>query len=186
MSDPPVTDTDPFAGFQATLDRIREQLDAVDRMEQWLTKVCSDVAELKCAYITRNKLAQLPVAPGTGVILCTTAHSAALMPVNADNAVEDGIVTRLTWGERIELEDKNEDRDSSMDRPRGDKVRLTKVHQSTEEFLRAAFTSVSNADQRQLRQRFIIPDTPFTAAPRLDKVMAAECSKNISPPTLLS
>ena len=59
-----------------------------------------------------------------------------------------------------------------MDRPGGNKVCLTKVHQSTEEFLRAAFTSVSNADRRQLRQRFIVLDTPFTAAPRLDKVMA--------------
>ena len=79
----------------------------------------------------------------------------------------------------MELEDENEDRDSSMDPPGGDKVRLTKVHQSTEEFLRAAFTSVSNVDRRQLRHRFIVPDTPFTAAPRLDKVMAAECSKNL-------
>ena len=53
------------------------------------------------------------------------------------------------------------------------------VHKSTEEFLRTAFTSVSNADRRQLQQRFIVPDTPFTAAPQLDKVMAAECSKNL-------
>ena len=179
MSDPPATDTDPFAGFQATLDRIGERLDAVDRMEQRLTEVCSDVEELKRGNIARNQAAQLPVAPGTGVVQSTTAHSAALTPVNADNADEDGIVTRLTWGERMELEDENEDRDSSMDRPGGDKVCLTKVHQSTEEFLRAAFTSVSNVDRRQLRQRFIVPDTPFTAAPRLDKVMATECSKNL-------
>ena len=145
MSDPPATDTDLFAGFQATLDRttVGKRLDAVDRMEQRLTEVCSDVDELKRGYIARNQAAQLPVAPGTGVVQSTTAHSAALTPVNADN--EDGIVTRLTWGERMELEDENEDRNSSMDRPGGDKVRLTKVHQPTEEFLRAAFTSVSNA-----------------------------------------
>ena len=39
MSDPPVTDPGPFARFQATLDRLGERLDAVDRMEQWLTEV---------------------------------------------------------------------------------------------------------------------------------------------------
>ena len=111
----------------------------------------------------------------------TTAHSAAFTPVtnSSDNADEERIVTRLTWGERMELEDEMEDRDGSMDRPGSDKVRLTQVHKSTEEFLHTAFTSVSNADRRQLRQRFIVPDTPFTAAPRLDKVMAAECSKNL-------
>ena len=111
----------------------------------------------------------------------TTARSAAFTPVtnSSDNVDEERIVTRLTWGEQMELEDKTEDRDGSMDCSGSDKVRLTQVHKSTEEFLRTAFTSVSNADRRQLRQRFIVPDTPFTAAPRLDKVMAAECSKNL-------
>ena len=79
----------------------------------------------------------------------------------------------------MELEDETEDRDGSMDRPGSDKVRLTQVHKTTEEFLRTAFTLVSNADRRQFRQRFIVPDTSFTAAPQLDKVMAAECSKNL-------
>ena len=108
----------------------------------------------------------------------TTAHSAALMPLNADNANKDGIITRLIWGKCMELEDKTEDRDSFMDHPAGDKVQ---VHKSTEEFLYniMALTSVSNANQRQLWQCFIVPGTPFTAAPRLDKVMAAECSKNL-------
>ena len=39
-----------------------------------------------------------------------------------------------------------------------------------------ALTSVSYADRRQLRQHFIIPDTPFTAVPQLDKEMVTECS----------
>ena len=59
------------------------------------------------------------------------------------------------------------------------KVCLTQIHMSTEEFLRKVFTSVCNADRRQLQQRFIVPDTHFTAAPQLDKVMATECSKNL-------
>ena len=179
MSDPSATDPDPFAGFQATLDHIGEGLDAVDRIEQRLTEVCSDVDELKRGYIAHNQAAQLPVAPGIGMVPSTTAHSTALTPVNNDNANEDGIITRLTWGKHMELEDENEDCNSSMDRPGDDKVRLTQVHQSTKEFLRAAFTSISNADRRQFRQRLIVPDTAFTAAPLLDKVMAAECSKNL-------
>ena len=40
-------------------------------------------------------------------------------------------------------------------------------------------TTVSNADQRQFWQHFIVPDTTFTATPRLDKVMGVECSKNL-------
>ena len=37
---------------------------------------------------------------------------------------------------------------------------------------------MNNADRRQLQQQFIVPDATFTASPRLDKVMAAECSKS--------
>ncbi len=80
----------------------------------------------------------------------------------------------------MELEDKVEGQgDSPVDRPGDDKVRLTQVHKSTEDFLHKAFTPVSNTDQRQLRQQFIVPDTPFTTAPRLDKVITVECSKSL-------
>ena len=72
-------------------------------------------------------------------------------------------------GERMELEDETEDCDGSMDRPGSDKVCLTQVYKSTEEFLRKVYTSVSNADRRQLRQCFIVLDTPFSATTRLDK-----------------
>ena len=53
------------------------------------------------------------------------------------------------------------------------------MHKSTEDFLCKAFTPVSNTDRRQLWQQFIVPDMLFTTTPRLDKVMAAECSKSL-------
>ena len=80
----------------------------------------------------------------------------------------------------MELEDEVEGQgDSPVDCTGGDKVCLTQVHKSTEDFLCKAFTAVSNTDRRQIRQEFIVPDTPFTTAPRLDKVMAVECSKSL-------
>ena len=66
-----------------------------------------------------------------------------------------------------------------MDRPGGNKIHLTQVHKSTEDFLSTAFTPVSNPEWRQLRQQFIVLDTPFITALQLDKVMAAECSKSL-------
>ena len=101
MSDPSATDTDPFVGFQASLDHIGKRLKAVDRMEKQLTEVCSDGDELKRRYTARNQAAELPVASVSGMLPSTTAHSAAFTPVanSSDNADEEGIVTRLTWGE---------------------------------------------------------------------------------------
>ena len=118
MTDPSATDTDLFAGFQATLDRIGKRLDAMDRMEKRLTEVCSDMDELKHRYTVRNQAVELPVASVSGVVPSTTVHSATFTPVtnNADNIDEEGIVIRFTWGKRMELEDETEDRDSSMDR----------------------------------------------------------------------
>ena len=80
----------------------------------------------------------------------------------------------------MELEDELEDSagNISSETLGGDKVHLTQVHESTEEFLRKAFSSVNNAERRQLKQQYIVPNTVFTASPRLDKVMAAECSKS--------
>ena len=142
MSDPSATDTDLSVGSQATLDRIGKQLDAVDQMEKRLTEVCLDIDELKCGYTARNQAAKLPVASVSGMVPSTMAHSAAFTPVtnNSDNANEEGIVTRLPWGERMELEDETEDCDGSMDHPGSDKVHLTQVHKSTEELLCTAFT----------------------------------------------
>ena len=139
MSHPSAIDTDLFTGFKVSLDHIGKRLDAVDRVEKWLTEVCSDVDELKRGY-------ELPIPSVSGVVPNTTAHT--IMPVtnNFNNANEESIVTRLTWGKQMELEDETDDPDSSMDRPSRDKVCLTQVHKSTEKFLRTVFTSVSNAD----------------------------------------
>ena len=118
MTDPSATDTDLFSGFQATFDHIGKRLDTIDRMEKRLTEVCSDVDELKRRYTVCNQAVELPVAFVSGVVPSTTAHSATFTPVtnNADNVDEEGIVTRFTWGKRMELEDETEDRESSMDR----------------------------------------------------------------------
>ena len=94
-------------------------------MEKRLTEVCLDMDELKREYTARNQAAELPVPSVSGVVPSTITHSAAFTPVttnNSDNADEEGIVTRLTWGERMELEDETEDCNGSMDRPGSDKV----------------------------------------------------------------
>jgi len=74
----------------------------------------------------------------------------------------------------MELEDKTEDHDSPMDCSGGDKICLTQIHKSMEEFLHMVFTSVSDTDLRKL-WHLIVVGTPFTAIPWLDEVMAAKC-----------
>ena len=80
----------------------------------------------------------------------------------------------------MELEDELEDPADNItnDKPGGDKVHLIQGNNSTEEFLCKAFIPMNNAECRQLRQQYIIPDTPFTTSPLLDKEMAAECSES--------
>ena len=76
----------------------------------------------------------------------------------------------------MELEDDLENPAGNItnQKPGGDRVYLD----STEEFLHKAFVPMNNAERRQLRQQYIVPDTPFTTFPHLDKVMALECSKS--------
>ena len=73
-----------------------------------------------------------------------------------------------TWAERIELE--TEALSSS-----GDEIRPVKVRKETELVLQKAFVPLKNQDRRALRRQFLVPDMPLTMAPKLDKVMAAEC-----------
>ena len=47
-----------------------------------------------------------------------------------------------------------------------------------EDFLCETFTALENEDRKDNRKQFIMPDTPFTKAPCLNKVMAVECSKS--------
>ena len=90
--------------------------------------------------------------------------------------VNDKVVAGLSLGERMVLEDDLEDPAGNITdkKPGGDRIYLD----STKEFLYKAFVPVNNAESRQLRQQYIIPDTTFTTSPHLDKVMAVECSKS--------
>ena len=59
-----------------------------------------------------------------------------------------------------------------------DKIRITPVLEATEEFLKSAFSPMENGPHRQLRHQFIVPDTPFTTPPHLDKFIVGKCSKS--------
>ena len=81
----------------------------------------------------------------------------------------------------MKLEDKLEDpagNISSM-KPEGDKIHLTRLHDSKEELLHKTFIPMNNAKSRQFRQQYIIQDTPFTTSPCLDRVMVVECPMSI-------
>ena len=72
--------------------------------------------------------------------------------VNDD--VNDEVIAGLSWGERMEIADDLEDSNGNItnEKPGCDKVHLTQVNDSTEEFLRKAFIPVNYAERRQLRQ----------------------------------
>lgn len=138
--------------------------------------------ELKHDKYAREQAEKQPVVNNPGTVQSTTAHNAVLTPVSgtADDVNKDNIVTKLTWSEQMELKDEVEGQvGSPVDCTGGNKIRLTHVQKSTEDFLRKTFTAISNIDRRQLKQQFIVPDTLFTTAPWLDKVMAGECSKSL-------
>ena len=59
-----------------------------------------------------------------------------------------------------------------------DKIRITPVLETTEEFLKSAFSPMENGSRRQLWHQFIVPDTPFTTLPHLNKFIVGECSKS--------
>ena len=103
------------------------------------------------------------------------------LPPNSSGVGDDEVVTGLSWVERMDLENESgEDLAdiSTGDRSGSDKVHLTHIQDSTKEGLRKAFNPMNSAERRQLRQQFIVPDAAFIMSPRLDKVMAAECSKS--------
>ena len=93
-------------------------------MEKRLTEVYSEVDEMKhglyCPQPGNRAACSFCIWRGTKYITSVTSNDANI-------ADEEGIVTRLTWGEQMELEDKTEDRDGSLDCPRGNKVCLTQV-----------------------------------------------------------
>ena len=64
-------------------------------------------------------------------------------------------------------------------KPEGDKVHLTQLHNSKEEFLHKTFIPMNNFEYWKFRQQYIIPDTPFTTSPRLDMMMVVEYPKSL-------
>ena len=141
-------------------------------MEGQLSTVCTDVENLKCTR-PQEQWAQLPgeqQVPGM-------AQSATNSPVTG---VDDNVVTRLSWEDQMELEDEQDanSSDTKADHPKGEKLCLTEVEKETRDFLREVFNTLDNEDCKDIRRKFIVPDTSFTTPPRLDKVMAAECSKS--------
>ena len=101
-------------------------------------------------------------------VLCGHSVSPSEVPQDGDT-----VITRLSWADRMELEDEvNDELETTEEQPKGDKICLTKMLQPTEDFLPEEFNPINNASRQQLRQQFIVPDTPFTTAPRLDKMIA--------------
>ena len=130
---------------------------SLKRMEERLSSICNDVESLKKA---KQPVAQLPyIIENTGTVHSTPAQSAVNTPVVGD-VVDDKVVPGLSWGKRMELEDNPEDPAGNItsEKPGGDKVHLTQVHETTE-FLSKAFIPINNTECRQLRQQYIIPDT---------------------------
>ena len=122
---------------------------------------------------------------GAGSVQSTSRTQSVMQSGNSDD-----VVPILSWAERMELEDEQRDEDSlepvdgdgrdSREQPvKSDKVALTTVNQPTEDFLRQAFTPMTNVTRRKLRSEFIVPDTTFTTAPWLDKSMKEDCSKSV-------
>ena len=93
-------------------------------------------------------------SPGLGA-------SSDLLLVN----VEDKVTTQLSWAERMKLDPGKA----------ADRLRPVKVGEATEAILQQAFTPLKNADWPMLRRQFLVPDLPITMAPKLNKVMSAEC-----------
>ena len=100
--------------------------------------VDEDINEIKRGYIAHNQAVQVPIAPKTGVVSSTMAHSdpsshLTTMPITLTKKASSPD-QRFTWGEQMELKVEAEDRHSLMDSPGGDKILLTKVNKSKEEF----------------------------------------------------
>ena len=130
--------------------------ETIKRMDEKLSSVSADVEMIK-----RNPQSQQVAQPSGGdtpdaAHSAQRTHSVTPSEVPHDN---DTVTTRLTWADRMELEDEADNELETEEQPKDGKIRLTKVLQPTEDFLREAFTPINNASRRQLRQQFIVPDT---------------------------
>ena len=102
-----------------------------------------------------------------------TSLKSGEVPSGAKTPGERSLVQQVgdevpTWAERMELE--TETLTSS-----GDEICPVKVREETEFVLQKAFAPLKNQDRRAQRRQFLVPDMPLTMAPKLDKVMSAEC-----------
>ena len=61
----------------------------------------------------------------------------------------------------------------------GDQICTVKVGEAAETILQGAFTPLKNADRLMLRCQFLVPEIPNTMAPKLDKIMGAECQLGV-------
>ena len=150
--------------------------ESLQRMEEKIAGVAADVENLKK---NPQKAAQPPGAGNSGSVQSTPQTQSVLPPISIN---DDSLSTGVSWAERMELNSDPEEEantsNSAVEPTVYDKIRVTAVLEQTEEFLRSAFTSMENKDRRQLRHQFIVPNTPFTTPPQLDKMIAGECSKS--------
>ena len=139
-------------------------------MEKKLSDVTADMETLR--QLPPQRTAQpLRVGNFGGVRSTRPAESVVSL---GDAGEKDAISTDMSWAERLEFEEEY----ASEELPQSSKVLLTEVTQPMETFLCKVFAVKDNTVRRQLRQQFIVPSTLFTTAPRLDKTIADECSKN--------
>ena len=85
---------------------------------------------------------QLPDSRQVGTLQSNAAQSTVLMLEiqSLSGNDKDNVATYLTWEEQMEIEDNVDKVDSAAKCPKGEKLRLTKVEESTEGFLCEAFT----------------------------------------------
>jgi len=143
--------SDLLAAMQGTL----------EQMNYHLTTMCVNVEDLKRTHPPGGQGAQLPDNHQPGTLPSNATPSVISTPDNCSE-YNDNVVTCLTWNEQMELEDGSADVDQSGKHPKGEKLCLMKVEESTENFLREGSTTISNEDRKDLHSKFIVPDISFT------------------------
>ena len=116
--------------------------ETVNRMDEKLSSISTDVEMIK-----KNPQSQQVAQPSgeTFVTWHTVLTSVTPSEVPHDN---DTVITRLMWADRMELEDKADNKlETTEEQPKDSKIFLTKVLQPTD-FMHEAFTPINNASRR--------------------------------------
>ena len=128
----------------------------LQQMNDYLETVCADVESLKCSQSPGGQGAQLPYGHHPSTLPSRSVPSVISKPDNVFGGDDDdNVATCLTWEEQMELEDDLADVDKvnkSGKCPKGEKLCLTKVEESTEDFLREAFKPMSIEDRKHQGQ----------------------------------